>query len=105
VIEVAALDSSAFAALGTLIVAVVGAVFGWYKVKPEAESIATRTTLEVNEALRGELADGRVEAERLRGLLRKRDEELETLQRRFTTLRREFDDLEGELQSLRAATT
>lgn len=101
----AALDPAAIGTIGALVISIIGGVVGYRKVKPEAESIATRTTLEVNEALRDELADGRREAAYLREQLRKRDEELDSLQRRFARLRLDFDALEAELHSLRGANT
>lgn len=103
VLAIVTLDTSAIAALGTLVVAIAGAGVAWLKVKPETESIATRTTLEVIEAQRQQLVDTRQEAAMLRKSLRERDEELEALQRRFTSLRLEFDALEAELRALRAA--
>lgn len=101
----ATLDLAAVGTLGALVISIIGGIVGYRKVKPEAESIATRTTLEVNEALRDELADGRREATFLREQLRKRDEELEALQRRFARLRLDFDALEAELHALRGART
>lgn len=99
------LDPAAAGALAALIIstiaAIAGARYGGRKTAAETESIATRTTLEVNEALREELADNRKDAAALRRKLRERDEELENLQRRFATLRLEFDLLEAELNALK----
>ncbi len=102
---VVTLDASAFAALGTLLVSAVGAVVAWFKVRPGAESIATRTTLEVIESQRDQLKEAREEATQLRASLRNREEELDALHRRFTTLRVDFDALEAELNALRGAKT
>lgn len=100
-IALGALDPAALGTLGVLCASIIGGIVGLRKVRPEAESIATKTTLEVNEALREELADRRQEAEHLRGELRQRDSEMESLQRRFARLRLDFDALEAELNALR----
>lgn len=101
------LDPTATLALLALltgaVTAVAGAIWGGRKTKAETESIATKTTLEVNEALREELAENRKEAQRLRETLHKRDLELEALQRKFAALRRDFDVLEAEINALRGA--
>jgi len=102
---VVSFDGGSIVALVTLVTAIVGAVVAWFKVKPEAESIATRTTLEVIESLREQLKEARGEGEHLRSALRTRDEELESLQRRFATLRLDFDALEKELHALRGTST
>jgi chromosome segregation ATPase len=102
---VVGLDPAAAGALAALLIstvaAVAGARYGGRKTNAETESIATRTTLEVNEALRDELADNRKEAAELRRKLRERDEELDALQRRFARLRLDFDALEVELETLK----
>lgn len=106
------LDASAIVALGTLAVAILGAVVGYVKVKPEAESIATRTTLEVNESLREERAEARREAAELRAKLRERDEEIDHLQRKIGQMReqanglqRQIDVLEAEVEGMRKKTS
>jgi septal ring factor EnvC (AmiA/AmiB activator) len=106
-----ALDASAIAALGTLAVAIVGAVVGYAKVKPEAESIATKTTLEVNEDLRQERAEARKEAAELRVQLREREEEVGHLQLKLSAMReqanglqRQIDTLEAEVEAMRSKT-
>jgi predicted nuclease with TOPRIM domain len=103
IVAEAGLDPSSIVALGTLALAIIGAVIGWLKVKPEAESIATRTTLEVIESQREQLKEAREEGVQLRKSLRQREEELDALHRRFTVLRVDFDALEAELNSLRGA--
>ncbi len=103
-IPFAALDASSIAALGTLAIAIVGAVVGWAKVKPEAESIATRTTLEVNESLRQERVEARAEAAELRAKLREREAELAQLQIKVTAMRLQLESLENEVGLLRRQT-
>lgn len=98
---VAVIEPGVYIAFGTLIVGIIGAIVGLFKVKPEAESIATRTTLEVIESQRVQLKEAREETGQLRASLRSREEELDALHRRFTTLRLDFDALEGELNALR----
>lgn len=100
-IVLGALDFTALGTLGALITAIVAAIIGYRKVKPETESIATRTTLEVLEAVRGELTVARSEADNLRKRLQESDERFDALQRRFNVLRSDFDVLEAELNSLR----
>ena len=101
-------DASAIVALGALMVSILGAVVGYVKVKPEAESIATKTTLEVNEDLRQERAEARREAAELRTKLRERDEEIDHLQRKIGQMReqtnglqRQIDTLEAEVEAMR----
>jgi septal ring factor EnvC (AmiA/AmiB activator) len=103
--SLATIDPAVYAAFGTMIVAIIGAVVGLVKVKPEAESIATKTTLEVIESQREQLREAREEAAQLRKSLRNREEELDSLHRRFSALRADFDALEAELNSLRGANT
>lgn len=105
------LDASAIVALGTLAAAILGAVIGYVKVKPEAESIATRTTLEVNESLREERAEARREAAELRVQLREREEEVGHLQLKLAQMReqanglqRQIDTLEAEVEAMRSKT-
>lgn len=105
------LDASAIVALGTLAVAILGAVVGYVKVKPEAESIATKTTLEVNEGLREERAEARKEAAELRAQLREREEEVGHLQLKIAQMReqvnglqRQIDTLEAEAEAMRSKT-
>jgi len=97
----ASIDAGVYVAFGTLVAAIIGAIIGLIKVKPEAESIATKTTLEVIESQREQLKEARAESEHLRESLRTRDQELENLQRRFAALRLDFDALEAELHALR----
>jgi chromosome segregation ATPase len=106
------LDASAIAALGTLAVAIGGAVVGYAKVKPEAESIATKTTLEVNESLRIERAEARQEAADLRGQLREREGEIAHLKTQIAQMRdqanglqRQIDTLEEEVEAMHRKTT
>lgn len=102
------LDPAAAGALAALIISAVasvaGARYGGRKTTAETESIATRTTLEVNEALREELKESRREAAELREALGKRNEELETLHRRVSGLRHEVDILEAQINALRGST-
>jgi uncharacterized protein HemX len=99
------LDASAIAALATLVVAILGAVVGYVKVKPEAESIATKTTLEVNESLRQERAEARKEAAELRVALRERDEEISLLQLKVASMRQSVESLEAEVNALKGKTS
>lgn len=99
----AAIDPATAIAVGAVVISAIGAVLGVVKLRPEAESIATRTTLEVIESQREQLKEAREEAGQLRASLRNREEELDALHRRFTTLRVDFDALETELNVLRGA--
>jgi predicted nucleic acid-binding Zn-ribbon protein len=102
-IPFAVLDPTTVIAVGAVVISALGGVFGVVKLRPEAESIATRTTLEVIESQREQLKEAREEATQLRKSLRNREEELDALHRRFTTLRVDFDALEAELNALRGA--
>lgn len=99
----AAIDPTTAIAVGAVVISAIGALLGVVKLRPEAESIATRTTLEVIESQREQLKEAREEAGQLRVTLRTREGELDNLHRRFTTLRSEFDALESQLNALRAA--
>lgn len=99
----AAIDPTATIAVGAVVISAIGALLGVIKLPREAESIATRTTLEVIESQRDQLREAREEASQLRTSLRTREEELDALHRRFTTLRVDFDALEAELNALRGA--
>jgi predicted nucleic acid-binding Zn-ribbon protein len=102
-IPLAVLDPATAIAVGAVVISAIGAVLGVVKLRPEAESIATRTTLEVIESQREQLKEAREEAAQLRKSLRNREEELDTLHRRFMSLRVDFDALEDELNALRGA--
>lgn len=95
-------DASSILALGTLVVTVIGGVVAYIKVKPEAESIATKTTLEVNESLREERKEAREEARELRKKLRERDEEIMHLQRKITAMREQTTQLQNQIDTLEA---
>jgi septal ring factor EnvC (AmiA/AmiB activator) len=99
----AAIDAPTAIAVGAVVISAIGAVLGVVKLRPEAENIATRTTLEVIESQREQLKEAREEATQLRASLRSREEELDTLHRRFMSLRVDFDALEDELNALRSA--
>jgi predicted nuclease with TOPRIM domain len=64
----------------------IGGVLSFRKAGKEAENIAAKTLIEVNEELRRELA--------------RRDEEIERLRSKLTKLRRDFDALEAEFRQL-----
>lgn len=98
------MDPATTSAIVALLLGVAGGIVGWRKVGPEAESVATRTTLEIIEALRVELGRSQEEAHRLHRRLQKRDEEIEHLSRRVRALRSEVDVLDAEVNALRATT-
>lgn len=115
-IALGAVDAATVAAIGVMIVGVVTAIVAPLssrrKNHAETESIATRTTLEVNEDLRTEIQalrerhaeeleirDERIE--RLEGQLEARDKRIETLEERVATLRRDVEGLEAEIAGLR----
>lgn len=97
----AAIDGTTLIAATAIVASAIAAAVGLTKARPEAISIATKSTLEVNESLRLELVETRKEAGELRGKLRRREEELETMQHKVNKLRREVDDLELEIATMR----
>jgi len=103
VILLAALDTGAAIGIGSLVSAIVGAFAVIVKWRPEVESIATKTTLEVIETQRDQLKEAREETEVLRQRLRERDVELEALHEQVRKLRGDLDEVEAQLHAVRAA--
>jgi predicted RNase H-like nuclease (RuvC/YqgF family) len=88
VIPFAELDPIASAAIAALLGGgLIGSVVAARKAGPEAESIAARTLIEVNEELRKELD--------------RRDKLIDALERRLTHMREEIEGLEREVAELR----
>jgi phage shock protein A len=88
VIPVAVLDPGVISAIAAALLGGggIGAVAVWRKAGTEAESIAAKTLIEVNQFLRQELET--------------RDKEIKKLRERLAALRRDFDALEAEFQEL-----
>lgn len=83
-------------------------------INARTESIATRTTLEVNEDLRNEMRDLRKRSaeeikdrdrriEQLEAQVKARDERIDSLEARVAALRTDIDTLEAEIVALRRA--
>jgi uncharacterized protein (DUF3084 family) len=121
----ATLDATTIGAVGVMIVGIISAVVApvlnrrktaaqTKSIAVTTESIATRTTLEVNEDLRKEVRDlrDRAAAEianrddriaQLEAQVAARDERIGALETRVATLRQDVDTLEAEIVALRRA--
>lgn len=124
-ISLAALDATTMGAIGVMMVGIVSAIVApvlnrrktdaqTKSIAATTESIATRTTLEVNEDLRKEVRDLRQRAAaeikardkriaQLEAQVSARDERIGALERRVATLREDVDTLEAEIVALRRA--
>lgn len=104
-IPLASADPATIGAVGAIVIGILTAIVSPFlnrsKNRAETESIATRTTLEVNEDLREELKEVRGENRALREQLRERDEKIDALEGRVAQLRRDVDVLEAEVTGLR----
>lgn len=98
----AALEVSAWTAIGPLFVALLAAVTGFLKLRSETESTAVRTTLEVMEELRGERTEARKESAELRAQLHESWEETAHLQRQLAEMRTQVNGLHGQIDVLEA---
>jgi predicted nucleic acid-binding Zn-ribbon protein len=103
IVAATALDTGAAIGVGSLFSGIAAAIAILWKLKPQTESIATKTTLEVIETQREQLREARSEAATLRSQLRERDVELEALHQQVRKLRGDLDAVEAQLHAVRAA--
>jgi predicted RNase H-like nuclease (RuvC/YqgF family) len=93
------------AAFGTLTATCFGGIVAFIKARQQTESLDVRTTIEVNEDLRRELKrrksethDLRNENQELHIEIEKQRGEIVTLQERVSSLRRQVEQLDEDLQ-------
>jgi hypothetical protein len=101
---IAAIDPTPLIAAATLSVGAVGSVLTYRKVKAEAESIAARTLIEVNEDLRKELTRREIafkaELARRDAEITRLNAEVERLRESLSVLQRDFEAVAERLQNL-----
>jgi predicted nuclease with TOPRIM domain len=111
VVPAAAVDSlGIIAATGTLVATVGGAVVAFIRARAQSDSEETKSVIEVNEDLRRELKRRKAESHELRNenqelhaQIEFQRDEINSLQERVASLRRQIEQLDADLMRLRPA--